>query len=80
MKANVEPLGLFLFAIYLLLYVGFVFVTAFFPGVMQQMAIGDVNVAVVYGIGLIIAAFVLAVIYGIRGKPAGNHAGGGKDA
>ena len=63
MKASIQPIALFLFAIYLLSYCGFVFITAFFPQMMQRMAIGNVNVAVVYGIGLILAAFLLAMVY-----------------
>ncbi len=56
--------GLILFAIYVVLYLGFMILAAYFP---EQMArttpIGSVNVAIVYGIGLILAAFVLAIIY-----------------
>jgi uncharacterized membrane protein (DUF485 family) len=63
--------GLWLFGVYLVIYGTFVIVTAFTP---QTMAIsaGGVNLAVVYGMGLIAAAMVLALIYTLlcrRGLP-----------
>jgi uncharacterized membrane protein (DUF485 family) len=56
-------LGLALFAVYLLLYGGFVGLTAFNPAWMEQQPWVGVNLAIVYGFGLIIAALVLALIY-----------------
>lgn len=55
--------GLVLFAIYLGLYAGFVLLSAFAPAVMALVLPGGLNVAIVYGMGLIAAAFVLALIY-----------------
>jgi uncharacterized membrane protein (DUF485 family) len=55
-------LGLWLFLLYVILYAGFVALSAFKPAVMGTDVAG-VNLAIVYGIGLIIAAFVLAIIY-----------------
>ncbi len=68
MKNHVSTLGLVLFGIYLLLYLGFVLLTAFWPDSMQFKVYGEVNLAVFYGFGLILVAFVLAIIYGIFGK------------
>lgn len=55
--------GLQLFAIYVAMYGGFMFLAVFKPEVMAQPAIDGVNVAIVYGFTLIVAAFVLAMIY-----------------
>lgn len=56
--------GLILFVVYLCLYGGFVFLNAFAPGQMESMTISGVNLAIIYGFVLIIAAFILALIYG----------------
>jgi uncharacterized membrane protein (DUF485 family) len=57
-------LGLGLFVVYLLLYGGFVAVAAFAPEWMELTPLAGVNVAIWYGFGLIVAALVLALIYG----------------
>ena len=56
-------IGLWLFAVYVLLYGGFMALNAFYPQRMAQPALGGVNLAVTYGLVLIVAAFVLALIY-----------------
>ena len=56
-------IGLILFVIYVVFYAAFVWLSAFRPAVMARPFIGGVNLAVCYGFGLIIAAFVLAIIY-----------------
>ena len=56
--------GLALFSVYLLLYGGFVLLNAFAPEQMERTPISGVNLAILYGFGLIAAAFVLALIYG----------------
>ncbi len=56
-------LGLVLFVLYVLLYGGFVALSAFWPNVMSRDVGGGVNLAIAYGLGLIVAAFVLALIY-----------------
>jgi uncharacterized membrane protein (DUF485 family) len=55
--------GRILFAFYALLYGGFVLINAFAPALMQTTPLGGINLAVLYGLGLIFAAFVLAVFY-----------------
>ena len=57
-------LGLILFTVYLLLYGGFVFLNTFSPAKMEVVVFAGLNLAIVYGFTLIIAAFVLAIIYG----------------
>lgn len=72
-------LGLFLFAIYLILYGGFVGLNAFAPQKMGEPieSLGGINIAIAYGIGLIVAALVLAVIYMLlcRGEGESQEAG-----
>lgn len=56
--------GLALFAVYLLLYGGFVLLNAFAPEQMERTPLFGVNLAILYGMLLIGAAFLLALIYG----------------
>jgi uncharacterized membrane protein (DUF485 family) len=56
--------GLILFFIYLLIYGGFVLLNAFAPLLMEVTPFAGVNLAVLYGLGLIGAALVLALLYG----------------
>jgi len=55
--------GLILFAIYVVLYGGFMLLSVAWPQVLGYHAIAGVNVAIVYGVGLIVAALVLAIVY-----------------
>lgn len=55
--------GLILFGVYLLIYGAYVLANAFAPALMEE-TIAGVTVAILSGFGLIIAAFVLALIYG----------------
>jgi len=61
-------LGLVLFFVYLALYGGFVFLNAFAPETMEIMPITGINLAILYGFGLIVAALVLALVYGWMAK------------
>jgi uncharacterized membrane protein (DUF485 family) len=56
-------LGLVLFLVYLLFYGGFVGLATFAPNALARPALAGVNLAVVYGFGLIVAALVLALVY-----------------
>ena len=60
--------GLTLFILYLLLYGAFIAVNIFSPDTMGEtmiagISLGGPNLAIVGGIGLIFAAFVLALVY-----------------
>ena len=55
--------GLWLFAVYVVLYAGFMGLSAFEPQLMSKTPFGGVNLAIIYGFGLIVAALVLALIY-----------------
>src|SRR5512145_2655928 len=64
-------LGLRLFAVYLVLYGGFMGLSAFFPEASGWTPFGGANLAILYGLGLILAAVVLAFVYAFlcRGEP-----------
>lgn len=70
MKSRHSSLGLALFAVYLLLYGGFVLINAFAPRAMEATPIAGVNVAILYGFLLIAAAVALALAYGWFGRAA----------
>ena len=55
--------GLLLFAVYVALYLGFMLLNAFAHETMQQPVVAGVNLAIVYGLGLIAAALILALVY-----------------
>ena len=55
--------GLILFAVYVALYGGFIFLAVFRTDVMSRVIPGGMNLAIGYGFGLIAAALVLALIY-----------------
>jgi uncharacterized membrane protein (DUF485 family) len=57
--------GLILFAIYGLIYVGFVVINTFIPKTMAHIVFAGLNLAVVYGFGLIILAIVMGLIYNV---------------
>lgn len=56
-------MGVLLFGVYVLFYGGFMALSAFAPAVMSRPFLFGVNLAVVYGFALIIAALVLALVY-----------------
>ena len=57
-------LGVWMFIVYCLVYAGFVFTNVLTEGeAMQKILFAGLNLAVVYGMGLIILALILALIY-----------------
>ncbi len=62
-------LGLWLFAIYLAFYGGFVLISAFATSLLEWTPVAGLNLAVLYGFGLIALALVLALIYGWMCRP-----------
>jgi uncharacterized membrane protein (DUF485 family) len=64
-------LGIGLFFLYLTIYAGFVLLSAFSPDEMGKPLdlFGGLNVAIVYGMGLILAALVLAAVYILMCRP-----------
>ena len=79
-------LGVWMFIIYCVVYAGFVFLNVFTEGqAMQVIVTAGLNLAVVYGVGLIVFALVLALIYNwlctkkeakLAGTVAKNEGGG----
>jgi len=69
--------GFILFLVYLLLYGGFVLLNAFAPETMELTPFAGVNLAILYGFALIVAALVMALIYGFlcRNSPDGPSDG-----
>lgn len=64
MKSSNARLGVRLFFVYLLLYGGFVLINAFAPAKMEATPVAGLNLAILYGFGLIIGALVLSLVYG----------------
>jgi uncharacterized membrane protein (DUF485 family) len=62
-SARNARIGWRLFLVYLAIYVTYCMLVAFRLDVMRAIGLGGVNVAVLYGFGLIIAAFVIALFY-----------------
>ncbi len=58
-------LGLILFGIYSLIYAGFVLINTFDPKLMGNDVVAGLNLAVVYGFGLIILAIIMGLIYNV---------------
>lgn len=59
-------LGVKLFIFYSIVYAGFVAIGVINYELMGKIVLGDQNLAVVYGIGLIVFAIVLGLIYNAR--------------
>ncbi|MDW7656859.1 MAG: DUF485 domain-containing protein [Bacillota bacterium] len=77
-------LGVIMFLIYALVYSSFIFVNVVFPQWMKK-DVGSLNVAIVFGVGLIVFAIILAFIYNHlctlaeRKSDRENKAAGGLD-
>lgn len=83
MQSRNARIGWKLFFVYLLLYCGFVGINTFSPETMEMTPLAGVNLAIWYGMALIIDAFVLALIYGMVCKPEDDlksNRDGGADA
>ena len=68
-------LGLVLFAVYLAGYGAYVLVNTFRPALMDEVPFLGINLAVSTGLGLILGAMVLAVVYAVLCRtPQGGRA------
>ena len=56
-------LGVYFFIVYCLVYAGFVAINVASPQTMETLVVAGLNLAVVYGFGLIVFALVLALLY-----------------
>jgi uncharacterized membrane protein (DUF485 family) len=54
--------GIWMFILYAIIYAGFVLISTFNPELMGS-DIGSLNLAVIYGFGLLLFALMLAVVY-----------------
>ena len=71
MANDTSRIGMRFFLFYLLLYGGFVFLNALYPEIMESTPLESfpgVNLAILFGFGLIFIAFILALLYGILCK------------
>lgn len=69
--------GLRLFAMYFVLYAGFIYLATFHASLLAAEAPGGANWAIVFGVGLIAAALALAAVYMyLCTRPAPNTDGG----
>lgn len=68
-------IGFALFWVYVLLYVGFMLAVVFRPDVLATRPFGGVNLAIAWGLGLIVAALVLAAVSTVacRGDGTGDR-------
>ena len=62
-EAHNARIGLWLFALYASVYAAFVAINAFWPQMMNAVAFDGLNVATIYGLGLIVGAFVVSLVY-----------------
>ena len=58
-----KRIGAYMFVLYSFVYTGFVFINIVKPVLMEKIIFAGLNMAVVYGFGLIIFALFLALIY-----------------
>lgn len=70
-KSNI---GVILTVVYAVIYGGFVFLSVFYPSRMGLQTFSGLNLAITYGLGLIVIAIILAMIYNqmVRTRPSAN--------
>jgi uncharacterized membrane protein (DUF485 family) len=77
-RARNSKIGLILFSIYAVFYLGFVLVNAFAASWVEWVPFLGLNLAILWGVGLIALALVLALVYGFLCRaPAGSDSAGG---
>lgn len=65
MEVHNARIGFILFAVYSVIYGAFVLLNAFVPDTMEIKPVAGINLAILYGFGLIIVALLLALVYGL---------------
>jgi uncharacterized membrane protein (DUF485 family) len=58
-----KRLGLIMLAVYTAIYLAFILINVIDPMVMGTIVVGGLNLAIIYGFGLIVVALVLALAY-----------------
>lgn len=66
-----DRIGFALFWVYVLLYFGFIVAVVFRPDLLAARPFGGVNLAIAWGLGLIVAALVLAAVSTVTGRARG---------
>jgi len=59
-KSNI---GVMMTVLYSIVYGGFVFLSVFYPSLMSLRTFFGMNLAITYGLGLIVTAIIFAIIY-----------------
>ncbi len=73
MEAYNARIGFILFAVYSVFYGTFVLLNAFVPDTMEIKPVAGINLAILYGFGLIIVALLLALVYGVMCQTEGGE-------
>jgi uncharacterized membrane protein (DUF485 family) len=73
-RQRVHRLGLGLFIAYVMMYAGFMGLVLVWPEALSWRPVAGVNLAILSGLGLIVAAIVLAVIFMLAGTTEDDHA------
>ena len=61
-----QKTGLRLFFLYSIIYAVFVLLNTVFPSMMESVIFFGLNLAIVYGIGLIVVAILLGLVYNLQ--------------
>jgi uncharacterized membrane protein (DUF485 family) len=56
-------LGVYMFIVYVIIYAGFIFINVVSPKSMAVLVFAGLNLAIVYGFGLIVLAIIMGLIY-----------------
>ena len=73
MEAHNARIGFILFAVYSVFYAAFVLLNAFVPDLMEVKPVAGINLAILYGFGLIVVALILSLVYGMMCKTEGSE-------
>lgn len=69
-----QRLGLVLFTVYFALYATFILITVYDYRLLAKEVFAGINLAVAFGMGLILSAIILAVLYAKLAKPDPDEA------
>lgn len=58
-----SKLGVYMFIIYVIVYAGFIAINVISPKMMGAVVFAGLNLAIVYGFGLIVLAIIMGLIY-----------------
>ena len=73
-RQKVHRLGMVLFIMYVAMYAGFMGLVLVWPSALSWRPVAGVNLAILSGLGLIVAAIVLAVVFMLAGTTEDDHA------